>query len=311
MVDAQAFRADLPVYRHVGRTPEERHWLAGLPAMVADFERRWQVRTGPPFTAGTSSWAAPGVTRDGHPVVMKIAWPHREARHEGAGLRLWNGAGSVRVLQADPERYALLMERCLPGTPLSQAGLSPDEALRSAATVLRQLWSVPLPDGAMFERVGAVTAEWAGLVRERMDRYRPPFDPGLVEHGARLLETLPGTATRTVLVHGDANPGNLLSAERQPWLAIDAKPMVGDPCYDAPPLLAQVNPPVDPSDGAAVVGRRYRLFADLVGEPADRLLAWAVARTVESALWYVSRDDVPAGAADMARAATLARAASH
>lgn len=127
---------------------------------------------------------------------------------------------------------------------------------------------------------------------------------------ADLLEWLPRTATRTVLVHGDINPGNILSAVRQPWLAIDAKPMVGDPGYDPAPLLAQIDPPFAKADPARVLRHREALFAEIVGEPAERLLAWAVARWVESALWNVSGDDLSTGEADMAEAGVLARLAT-
>jgi streptomycin 6-kinase len=309
VVHAEAFAPGLPLYRWLGRTEEERRWLAGLPGLVAGYERRWRVRTGVPFRSGTSSWAAPGETADGRPVVLKVAWPHREARYESAGLRLWGGSGAVRVLADDPERYAVLLERCRPGAALSEVELPVARGLAVAAGVLNRLWSVPVPADAPFERVGAVTAEWAALLRERMRRHRPPFDPGLVERAARLLETLPATATRTVLVHGDANPNNLLSAEREPWLAIDAKPMVGDPGYDPAPLLAQLPPQITPDDTAATVRDRHARLADLVGEPADRLLAWSLARTVEGALWSVSRDDLASAMADITRATTLARAA--
>jgi streptomycin 6-kinase len=123
-----------------------------------------------------------------------------------------------------------------------------------------------------------------------MDELRPPVDPGLVALGASLLETLPATAARSVLVHGDFNPTNILRAEREPWLAIDAKPMVGDPGYDAFPLIGQVGEPI--ADGQYLP--RFRLVADVVGEPSERLIAWAVARTVEAALWDASRGDDPA-----------------
>lgn len=309
-MDPEAFRADLPLFRWLGRTEDERRWLADLPHLVAELSERWQVRTGSPFTGGTASWAAPGVTADGRQVVLKVGWPHREARYESAGLRLWDGAGAVRVLHADPDRYAMLLERCVPGTPLSRADLPLEKRLAAAAEVMRRLWSVPVPADAPFEHVATVTAEWAGLVRERMRRYRPPLDPGLVELGAGLLESLPQTAVRTVLVHGDANPNNLLAAQRLPWLAIDAKPMVGDPGYDPEPLLAQMPPAITPADPPATVARRYQMFADLVGVPGPRLLSWALARTVEGALWWVSRDDLPAATDDMARAAVLAQAAS-
>jgi streptomycin 6-kinase len=94
-----------------------------------------------------------------------------------------------------------------------------------------------------------------------------------------------------------------------PWLAIDAKPMVGDPGYDPAPLLAQLPPEITPDEAPGTVRDRHARLADLVGEPADRLLAWSLARTVEGALWYVSRGDLPSATADLTRAATLARAA--
>jgi streptomycin 6-kinase len=305
-----AFSPQVPVFQHLGRTEEQREWLAALPGLVAELEQRWRVTTGAPFSTGTSSWVAPATTEDGRRAVLKIAWPHPEAREEAAGLRVWAGDGAVQLYAADEPRYALLVERCEPGIPLSDVDLAAEDALLAAGQLIRRLWTATPPDASTFDSVGEVTSGWARLVRERMERHRPPFDPGLVARGADLLEWLPRTATRSVLVHGDINPGNILSAVRQPWLAIDAKPMVGDPGYDPAPLLAQIDPPFVKADPARVLRHRYELFAEIVGEPAERLLAWAVARWVESALWNVSGDDLPTGEEDMAEAGVLARLAT-
>jgi streptomycin 6-kinase len=105
-------------------------------------------------------------------------------------------------------------------------------------------------------------------------------------------------------VHGDFNPGNVLSADREPWLAIDAKPMIGDPGYDPSPLLLQVDDPLKHPE--PVLQTRFRLFADAVGEPIVRLVAWSVAREVEAALWYASRDEIDDGIRTMGNARTLA-----
>jgi streptomycin 6-kinase len=152
---------------------------------------------------------------------------------------------------------------------------------------------VPAPiDSSSFEALGDVTAEWAGLVRDRMEAHRPVLDPGVVELGAQLLEQLPLDASaRTVLLHGDFNPGNVLSSRREPWLAIDAKPMVGDAAYDPVPMIGQVGDLYDLGDTDDVLRRRHELFADAVDLPSDRILAWAVARLVEAGLWYVSRSE--------------------
>ncbi len=301
-----AFAPELPIFHHLGRTVDQRRWLADLPALVVEFERRWGVVTGPPFRTGTSSWAAPGVAQDGRHVVLKIAWPHPEAREEGTALRFWAGDGAVLAHATDPSRYALLLERCEPGTSLAGAGLPAEDALLAAAGVVNRLWSRPPAGVSTLDTMGAVTSEWAVLVRERMAWHRPPFDPGLVARAADLLESLPATATRTVVVHGDVNPSNILSAQRQPWLAIDAKPMLGDPGYDPSPLLCQVDAPFAGTGPARVIRHRYDLFADAVGEPADRLLAWTVARIVESALWLVDTDRPELAGEEMAQATVVA-----
>lgn len=309
MVVEDAFAPDLPVYENLGRTADERRWLAELPDLVRELERRWGVSTGPPFRDGTSAWTAPGLMRDGRRVVLKVAWPHREARGESAALGFWSGEGAVLLYAAEPAQYALLMERCEPGTPVDHSGLGAEDILVVAGDLLARLWAAPPPFPHGLEQVGDVTREWSGLVRKRMEQFRPAFDPWLVEAGASLLVDLPSTATRSVIVHGDFNPGNILAAQRRPWLVVDAKPMVGDPGYDPWPLLVQVDPRFEKPGQESVLKARCELISDVVGEAPQRMLSWAVARSVESALWNVSRGDVEAGTDDMAEAAAFARVA--
>lgn len=300
-----AFGPEVTVFRRLGGTREERAWLDGLPDLVRRLEARWAIRTGAPYDGGSSSWAAPATTSEGTPLVLKVAWPHREARGESTGLRLWGGRGAPILHAAVPSAYAVLMERCDPGLPLAASDLSPEEGLIAAVAVLRTLW-VDAPQGHGLERLGEVCAEWAAGVRDRQRRLHKPFDAGLVALGAQLLESLPGSARREVVVHGDANPTNFLSAARQPWLLIDAKPMVGDPAYDVPPLVLQLGSPMDDPEPGRVLRRRFELLADLLGEPVERLLGWSVARKVESALWHASLDDVAAGSGEMVAVAVLA-----
>ena len=58
---------------------------------------------------------APCTREDGTPAVLKVGWPHMEARDEIDGLLLWDGDPTVRVLEADRELNAMLLERCEPG----------------------------------------------------------------------------------------------------------------------------------------------------------------------------------------------------
>ena len=61
-------------------------------------------------------------------MVLKISFPHDEARHEAAALRAWHGHGVPRLLGAHEDDWALLLERIEPGTPLSRAPGSPQGA---------------------------------------------------------------------------------------------------------------------------------------------------------------------------------------
>jgi streptomycin 6-kinase len=165
--------------------------------------------------------------------------------------------------------------------------------------------AAPRPAGDI-EALGAVTAEWADLVGERMARIRPGYDAGLVAEGARLLRELPGSAHRDAVLHGDFNPGNVLSSDGGRWVAIDPKPMIGDPAYDPWPLLEQVDDPFAHPDPGRVLRARVDLLADELSLDPQRIVLWAVARRVETALWSAQRGDVSGGAGVMREARVLA-----
>jgi streptomycin 6-kinase len=280
---------DLPVVEEQSRHADGRRWLAQLPSLLDVAVHRWDLDLGDPFRSGSAAWAAPVVRRsDGLDAVLKVTLPHREARHEGAGLRHWDGDGAVTLIDEDEETFTLLIERCRPGDQINDDPASTEDRLASAAEVLKRLWARPVGSAAPFETVADVCREWATGVRQRMADLGPPLDPALVELGATLLETLPPTANRSVLVHGDFNPTNILSAEREPWLAIDPKPMIGDPCYDVVPLVAQLGEPSDGRPRPDALRRHFALVSEIVDESPERMCAWAAARSVEAALWYVS-----------------------
>ncbi|GAA1500401.1 aminoglycoside phosphotransferase family protein [Streptomyces synnematoformans] len=310
MSDPVLFPPGLPVLTEMRVHASGRAWLAELPALVEKLRARWSLRLGAPFAGGSCSWVAPARLPDGTRAVFKVTWPHREAAGEAEGLRNWAGRGAVRLLDHDPGHHALLLERCEPGTELGAAGgLGAEHRLRLGAEVLRELWRAPVPRDCSLERVADVCAEWADLVEERMARLRPGYDPGLVAHGARLLRELPGSAAREAVVHGDFNPGNVLAAGRRPWLAIDAKPMTGDPGYDPFPLLEQIDDPFAAADPHRTVAHRLALLAGELGEDTDRLAAWAVARLVEEALWRAEHGRAPYGAQLLGKARLLGDAA--
>lgn len=285
----------LPVVETLSRHTSGRHWLAQLPTLVGELRECWQLQLGTPYHGGSCSWVAPAWRSDGSPAVFKVTWPHPEMLQEAAVLRQWDGNGAVQVYAHDAERHALLLERCTPGTELGrEERLSPEQRLREGCAVLRELWAQADPDSVPdVDRLHEVAADWADAADERAQRPHWPrgMDTGLFRLAAGLLRELPGTTRHNVLLHGDFNPGNLLAAERRPWLAIDAKPMTGDPAFDPWPLIEQIGDPFATADPRHTLAHRTALVADELGEDPARLRAWAVARHVEYALWSVDEDD--------------------
>lgn len=126
---------------------ELRRWVARLPQIVPELCELWSLRAGEPYQpGGHCSWVAPARNSRGEDLVLKVEWLHSEAIGEPAALRLWDGDGAVR-LHASQERdqtIALLLERCLPGTPLRAAAAEPAQDVIVAR----------LPAGARWSRSG-------------------------------------------------------------------------------------------------------------------------------------------------------------
>ena len=93
-------------------------WLDSIPARAARAVERWDLVLGEPFETGMAGWTAPATTAAGADVVLKLSYPHSEARDEAAALAAWHGAGAVEMVGADADDWALLLHRLRPGSTL-------------------------------------------------------------------------------------------------------------------------------------------------------------------------------------------------
>ena len=174
---------------------------------------------------------APAQDSTGAELVLKVAWPHPEALHEAEGLREWDGDGTVRLhASADlEEASALLIERCIPGTGADRRPEHEQDGI--VAELLRRLWRPPAPSHR-FRTLQTMCDTWADSFEQKPVAMKKDLDPGLTREGLTLFRALPATAEQEVLLCTDLHAGNVLSADREPWLVIDPKPYVGDPTYD-------------------------------------------------------------------------------
>jgi streptomycin 6-kinase len=267
-------RALVEAAAHEGRTA----WLATLPDTVARLARAWSLTVGVPFEpGGQTAWVAPVRDRAGAERVLKVGWRHPEAEHEADGLRAWAGHGAVGLYAVERtiDTIALLLERCRPGTPL--AARPEPEQDEVIAGLLRRLWITP-PAGHPFRSLAAMCSQWADEFTAQVAAQPDVVDPGLVREGLALLHALPTDPDDAVLLVTDLHAGNVLAAEREPFLMIDAKPHVapaGDRGYDATQHLLNCTERLH-ADPTGLTARIARL---LEVDPV-RLRRWLFARCV-------------------------------
>jgi streptomycin 6-kinase len=237
--------------------PGGAEWLARLPRLARECAEQWSLQLEQPLDA-SFSLVIPAGDR-----VLKLNIPEAETEHEADALSRWNGHGAVRLLADDPERSALLLERCRPGRQLWE--LPDDQATEIAAGVLEQLW---VPAGRPFRRLADEAARWAkDLPGWRLDRR-------LVEEAVSFLRDAGPSQRESVLLHQDLHGGNVLESSRG-WLAIDAKPLVGEREFDVASLIRDRRPTTK-----AVIERRLDYLVDRLGLDGERTRGWAIAHAL-------------------------------
>jgi streptomycin 6-kinase len=226
------------------------------------------VTLGEPFEGGVASEL---VAPAGAEAVLKIQTPHREGEHEADALVRWDGDGAVRLLAHDPEEHALLIERCVPGTPLSEVGQ--DAALDVFVGLLPRLWK---PAGPPFRPLADEAAWWLRHLEDTWKRAGKRFERRLLDAGIEALRDLPPTKGEPVLLHQDLHGDNVLSAEREPWLAIDPKPLAGEREFGIAPIVRSFELGHSKRD---VLYRFDRLTSEL-GLDRERARGWTIGQTI-------------------------------
>ncbi|GIH15654.1 aminoglycoside phosphotransferase family protein [Rugosimonospora africana] len=294
-------------------------WLAELPAILAQLARDWKLTPGTPYEL-SYHYVAEAVCADGTPAVLKLGVPTGSSLAEEApALAAFGGRGSVRLLRADLERGALLLERVSPGSRLRDLVPARDTEATSAATGVMRRLHVPVPEAPAPGRptlealpLGRPIPEALAQVRA-FDEYarvrgqagRLPLD--LVVRAGGLMRELCASASERVVLHGDLHHDNILRADREPWLAIDPHGLVGDPGYEVGALLYNPDPGDRDEALTALVPSRVEQLADELAMPVDRVVAWGFVKAVLSDVWSVEDWSPASGEFRPSRALDVAR----
>jgi streptomycin 6-kinase len=246
-------------------------WLERVPDLVADCVEEWGLQLGEPYAQGAAGYAIRAELPDGAPAVLKLIFPHRESEHEADALACWNGDGAVRLLARDDERSALVIERCVPGAALSAAG--PDAALEVLIGLLPRLW---VEAAEPFHTLEDEATWWIGYLPEQWERSGRSVERGLVDAAVDALSSLSQSQGEQVLLHQDLHGDNVLAAEREPWLVIDPKPLLGEREFSVAPIVRSFELGHSKRD---TLYRLDRLTSEL-GLDRDRARAWTIGQTM-------------------------------
>ncbi|MCI3221415.1 hydroxyurea phosphotransferase [Streptomyces sp. NP-1717] len=267
-----------------------RAFIAALPARAAGFLKRWELRRTGPAMHGMCALVLPVERADGTPAVLKLQDLDGETAGEPVALRLWDGDGAVRLLEYDEASGTLLLERLdaardLAGVPVREgvaviAGLLARLTARPAPAGLRTLGGIA---GAMLDEAPVAVRSLPAGAERRL----------LLDCAAAVREVAGEPGER--LLHWDLHFENVLApvpdagaaagaGVREPWLAIDPKPLAGDPGFELLPAL------VNRFDTGDIMWR-FDLMTEVMGLDRERARAWTLGRVLQSCLWDIGDGD--------------------
>ncbi|GAA2318247.1 aminoglycoside phosphotransferase family protein [Streptomyces hawaiiensis] len=257
-----------------------RAFIAGLPEQTAHFLGHWDLKPDGPPMHGVSALVVPVVrTADGTPAVLKLQLLDEESEGEPVALRAWDGDGAVRLLDQDEPTGTMLLERLDENRMLSHV---PDthQAVLTIAELLAHLTSFPAPPG--MRSLGDIARTMLDQTPRALGRVPDPETRRVVaDLAAAVREVVDEPGDR--LLHWDLHFDNVLASDRAPWLAIDPKPLAGDPGFELWPALDNR---YDPDD----VLWRFDAMTDILTLDRDRARAWTLARLLQNTLWDIEDD---------------------
>lgn len=267
-------------------------WVRRLPETVTACTKRWDLRIDEPlpedYTNMSYSYIAPATRSDGTKVVLKIGSHDQNGKiseQERHVLQLYNGNGTIRLIDSDDDLGTLLLERAQPGIPLAE--FPDDEENTRIASRLIKRYRHPVPPKHNFRHT-SYEIEKFNRLRKRFNCTTGPLPKKWVTLAETLYDELMATSTESVVLHADLHHWNILSAEREPWLVIDPKGYYGDPGYEVGGYLAVYpDKSCKGKNRRDIDIRRIDIMTEELDMPRERIIKWALVLSVIWAMWDV------------------------
>ena len=194
-------------------------WISNLPTLIGECEKRFNIKIGKSFAHLFFNVIAGATQADGRELVIKLCVPNNEVVNEINTLKFMRGHGIVKLLGSDSQRGILLLERLRPGEMLTTIP-NDIEATHIAADIMKKTWK-PIASPHAF----TTTEKWFDRLKQGIN-LPIGFPAALIDKAKDIAMNLHQNMGEPVLLHGDLHHFNIISAQRQPWLAIDPKGVV-------------------------------------------------------------------------------------
>ncbi len=256
-------------------------WLNDLPQIIKELAENWSLEVEKPFQNLSYNFVAP-CTYKGGGAVLKVAPPlnNPEISGEARFLQMADGKGAVKFLKLDETHRSILLERLTPGANLKEVFRKDSgKAVGIAVKIMRVILREP-PQNSAFRPL----KDWFNnfFVKAGKTNFPSEFQSKTRE----FYEELSSASKRKFLIHGDLHHENILSATREPFLAIDPKGIIGDIGYEIGVFLNNhlwwlaSEPNLGEKLNDAV-----RQFSEAFAIESQDLRRWAYAQMVLSAWW--------------------------
>lgn len=295
--------------RHVPgpSAPSGTEWLRSLPRLLRELQDQWNLLVAGPTWHGHAALVL-GVDSPHGPAALKISWPHAEARDEHRVLTTWSGAGAVRLLAADPSRWALLLERL---DPRDLSG--PDVGVLESCEEIGRLAAAldrPAPPWIHLRASDHLRGLATDIDTLRDGPRARALPRSILERGRGLateLAATPGIDDR--LVHSDLHQENVLwRPDPGEWVAIDPQTIAADPAWVvAPALWNRWAETVAAHDARLHLNLRLDVLCEAAEIDAERARLITELRMLRNALWDI-QEESPTLAQDLTRHITLIKA---
>lgn len=272
-----------PTFRRMPRWWHDqpgREWLDQLPALVAEQCRRWDLHVDGDALHGSNALVVP-VRRHDAAAVLRLSPPGDGVTEEAAALMWWDGRGTVRLFDVDVDTRALLLERLSGSHSLQSEPLS--VAVPVIAELVRELAVPARPDTTS---TSAIAAGHVAMAEQDWLAIGGPTPRTQLDTAVRLADQLSRTDPAELAVDGDLHCGQVLAADRAPWLVVDPVLLRGDPEYDFARVLWSR---LDELPTDADINTAFDVFVQAADVPEDRARSWIVIRSMSYLLWGLLR----------------------